>query len=97
MKQHDFALSYFKKVRQYRVEGTTVNKIWNHGLGLLPVFRFYKDEKIVLINEALYNKADKRHLLEFFKQSGLPGYTYRKVYYGYPVYYNNSFSLHLIK
>lgn len=102
MLEHCFDLSYFEKIRQYKTDdarnglgGYTVYKVWNRGHGLLELFRFYKDEKIVLINEPLYNKADERHLIEFFKQSGLSGYTYRKVYYDYPVYYNNSFNLNL--
>lgn len=89
---------WIKSVRQYRTHdyrNDTVCKVWNRGMGRLDLFRFYPEQKVVLINWAICNRADERHLDSFLHTYGMEDYTRKAVNYGYPVYYNSSFGLHL--
>lgn len=89
---------WIKSVRQYRAHdyrSDVVCKVWNRGMGRLDLFRFYPEQKIVLVNAAICNRADEQHLQAFLHAYGMEDYTLQRVNYGYPVYYNDSFGLHL--
>lgn len=92
-------LSFFLNFRQYNsysFNNNIVEKTFNNGNGSLSLFRFYENEKIILVNECLFNKSDERHLNEFVKINNMSDWTIKKVSYGYPDYYKNSFSLKLL-
>lgn len=92
-------LSFFLKFRQYNgysFNNNIVEKTFNNGNGSLSLFRFYENEKTILINECLFNKSDERHLNEFLKIHNMSDWTIKKVSYGYPEYYTKSFSLKLL-
>lgn len=94
----EFIRSWIKSVRQYRAHdyrSDIVCKVWNRGMGRLDLFRFYPEKKIVLVNSAICNRADERHLDAFLRTFGMQDYKRKRVNYGYPVYYNHSFGLHL--
>lgn len=83
-------------VRQYRPSCTYKNgveKTWNRGMGSLILFRFYFDRKIVLVNSALANKSDMKHLDSFLNELGCTDFEIRMKAYGYPTYYTSSFGL----
>lgn len=86
---------FFSSFRQYRVYDSklTISKIWNRGNGLLELFRFYPDKKVILINSSLFNYADKKHLNEFINQHGMNEWKQVEKSYSYPEYYRHSFAL----
>lgn len=86
--------------KQYRMDGwksLIVSKVWNRGQGLLPLFRFYQDKKIILINSRLFNRFDEKHLSKIKKAIGAESWKEVNVEYGYPDYYFKSFNLNLAK
>lgn len=93
-------LSFFSKFKQYNsysFDYNTVEKSWNNGNGSLDLIRFFVEDKIILINESLFNNADERHLNTFIERNSLKDWSIKKVSYGYPDYYTKSFSLNLLK
>lgn len=89
-----------KGYRQYRIEscnGLIVSKVWNKGQGLLALFRFYPDKKIILINNCLFNKSDSKNLEKIKKAIGAGDWMGQRAEYGYPDYYFKSFGLNIIK
>ena len=89
-----------KGYRQYRIEsrnGLIVSKVWNKGQGLLALFRFYPDKKIILINNRLFNKSDSKNLEKIKKAIGAGDWMKQRAEYGYPDYYFKSFGLNNIK
>lgn len=89
-----------KGYRQYRIEsrnGLIVSKVWNKGQGLLALFRFYPDKKIILINNRLFNKNDSKNLEKIKKAIGAVDWMEQRAEYGYPDYYFKSFGLNIIK
>lgn len=89
-----------KGYRQYRIEsrnGLIVSKVWNKGQGLLALFRFYPDKKIILINNRLFNKNDSKNLEKIKKAIGACDWMEQRAEYGYPDYYFKSFGLNNIK
>ena len=89
-----------KGYRQYRIEsrnGLIVSKVWNKGQGLLALFRFYPDKKIILINNRLFNKNDSKNLEKIKKAIGAGDWMEQRAEYGYPDYYFKSFGLNNIK
>lgn len=92
-------LSFFLKFRQYNSYSFsygTVEKTFNRGAGSLSLFRFYENEKLVLVNECLFNKADGKHLQEFMELNNITDWAVKKVPYGYPEYYTKSFGINLL-
>lgn len=92
-------LSFFLKFRQYKsysFNNNIVDKVFNKGNGALNLFRFYENEKTILVNECLFNKSDEKHLSEFIKANDFQDWTIKKVKYGYPEYYTKCFSLKLL-
>lgn len=88
-----------RRHRQYRIDSRkslVVCKVWNRGQGLLALFKFYPDKRIVLINSCLFNKSDERNLIKIKKVIGAEDWEDKKVEYGYPDYYFKGFSLNLI-
>lgn len=93
-------LNATKGCRQYCItswSSLVVEKVWNRGQGLLALFRFYPDKKIVLINSCLFNKSDSKHLLRIKKAIGADDWKELQAEYGYPDYYFKNFNLNLIK
>ena len=91
---------FIRRVNQYHKHtflGLTISKTWNRGMGRLSLFRFYPDEKIVLINSAIFNNSDRKKLTQFCKDNHIEDWKWEEVYYGYPTYYNNSFGLRLLE
>lgn len=89
-----------KGYRQYRIEsrnGLIVSKVWNKGQGLLALFRFYPDKKIILINNRLFNKNDSKNLEKIKKAIEASDWMEQRAEYGYPDYYFKSFGLNNIK
>ena len=89
-----------KGYRQYRIEsrnGLIVSKVWNKGQGLLALFRFYPDKKIILINNRLFNKNDSKNLQKIKKPIEAGDRMEQRAEYGYPDYYFKSFGLNNIK
>lgn len=88
------------RVKQYRFHdynGFTICKVWNRGMGSLDLVRFFPEKKVILINSALFNNSDRKKLDEFCRDNHIENWKWREVYFGYPVYYNNSFGIHLLK
>lgn len=94
-------LSLFKrKSRMYRYDhfersDLKLSKVWNQGMGLCPTIRIYPEEKIILVNSALWTKRDERVLQSILIDMGMEDWNREERYYGYPRYYNNTFGLHL--
>lgn len=93
--------SVCRRFRQYRgievcYEGCksfTIKKIWNNGEGVLELWNIDLTERQILINLALFNQHDKKHLTDFLNQfPQLKDFEAVGVYYGYPVYYNWGFT-----
>lgn len=72
-----------------------LSKVWNRGMGLLDTIRMYPEEKIILVNSALWTKRDERVLQSILVDMGMEDWKREVRYYGYPVYYNNPFDLQL--
>lgn len=88
------------RVKQYRFHdynSFTICKVWNRGMGSLDLVRFFPEKKVILINSALFNNSDNKKLHEFCRDNHIENWKWREVYFGYPVYYNNSFGIHLLK
>lgn len=90
--------SIIKRYSQYSViasvyhDCVTIEKVWNRKLGRLALLYINCETKTILINTALFNKADRRHLDEILeKLPELRDYAAFGVYFGYPFYYNYGF------
>ena len=94
-------LSAFKrKSRMYKYdvlvrEKLCLSKIWNRGMGLLETIRMYPEKKTVLVNSALWTKRDERVLQSILKELGMEDWDREERFYGYPIFYNSTFGLHL--
>lgn len=92
--------AFINHVKQYRFHdsnGLTICKIWNYGMGSLSLVRFFPKENVVLINSALFNNSDRKKLHEFCRDNHIEDWEWKQAYYGYPIYYNNSFNLKLLE
>lgn len=87
LKQYRSSIGYDGPLRHY-----TMMKTWNRGLGCLELWSIDIGNKKILINTALFNYADKRHLNSLIDNvPELKEYTAEGIYFGYPLYYNYSF------
>lgn len=80
----------FKMSRQYRSSfppvGWQFSKVFNRGMGSLAFMRAVPEEKVVLVNKNLANKAELRrigNLLKLFR-----GWRLVEVRLGYPEWYS---------
>lgn len=76
-------------------EHLILSKIWNRGMGLLDTIRIYPETKTILVNSALWTKRDERVLQSVLKEMGMEDWNREERYYGYPIYYNCTFGVHL--
>lgn len=81
-----------RNYKAYDADWGIVKKVWNHGMGALEFIRVYRNKGVLAVNKCVYNKTDERKIDELKK---LLGGEWRIVWceYGYPSFYNNSFSL----
>ena len=82
-----------KNYRGYDLRLNIVDKVWNHGMGSINLFRFYADRKIIVINRTFFNKWDERKLKEFCRDFHLEEWKWRFSHLGYPDYYTKNLSL----
>ena len=75
----------------------TLEKIWNRGMGRLDAIAIYPEKRTILVNSALWTKRDEQVLQSILIMRGVGMRKWKRAtrYYGYPVYYNHSFGLHL--
>lgn len=88
--------SFIKTNRNYRSDmcsSLIVEKVWNHGMGSLDLFRFYENEKTIVINRCLFNKSDERKLREFCRDCHIEDWAWKFDSLGYPDYYFRTLSL----
>ena len=94
---HNWICSHFRQYRGITVcyagcSRFTVKKIWNNGQGVLELWSIDLVKRRILINTALFNQYDRKHLQELCAQfPELKEFKVFGVYYGYPVYYNTGF------
>ena len=92
----DEVLSKFAhKFRNYRFSELSldsVKKVWNHGMGLLEIYKVYPREGIIAVNDFLYNRTDEQKL-SLLKQMLGGEWKIVRCMYGYPEFYNHNFSL----
>lgn len=74
--------------RSYRrdLDPLGISKVWNHGMGLLPLCHLEPSTSTLYVNKLLATATDRKKLREAFA-----GYTWVDVEYGYPTYYFQSF------
>lgn len=87
---------FIKSNRNYRHDmcnSLIVEKVWNHGMGSLDLFRFYPEKKTICINRCLFNSSDERKLKEFCRDAHIENWERVFVSFGYPEYYR--YNLHL--
>ncbi len=82
-----------RNYRPYSISRNIVEKVWNNGMGSIALFRFYPEQKTVLINSLFANKCDLRKLTEFCRDCGITDWAWKAADFGYPAYYFNTFSL----
>ena len=81
-----------KNYRGYDLHQNTVSKVFNNGNGALALFRFFPEQKVIVINRLLATKRDEQTLREFCQQQGID-YQLRYMELGYPDYYFNTLNL----
>ena len=77
-------------------EMPTMKKTWNRGMGKLEIWRIDHAKREILVNTALFNICDRRHLRWLINEvPELKEYSVFGTYFGYPLYYNHSFGTEL--
>ena len=71
-----------------------VLKVFNHGMGALDLFRFYVDEKTIVINRCVFSSSDERKLKEFCRDCGIESWRWLYDSLGYPDWYRRGISMH---
>lgn len=97
-KQAEKCLRIFKQkssMYKYNHKEFCLSKVWNRGMGLLETICMYPDKQIILVNSSLWTKRDERVLQSILTEMEMEDWKRETRYYGYPVYYNNQFGLHL--
>ena len=73
-------------------EMPTMKKTWNRGMGKLEIWRINHANREILVNTALFNICDRRHLRWLINEvPELKEYSVYGTSFGYPLYYNHSF------
>lgn len=83
------------KFRNYRFSELSldsVKKVWNRGMGLLEIYKVYPRERIIAVNDFIYNRTDEQKL-SLLKQMLGGEWKIVRCMYGYPEFYNHDFSL----
>ena len=85
------------KYGRYGTDKLTLAKVWNRGMGLLDTITIYPEKRTILVNSALWTRRDEQVLQSILIMRGVGMRKWKREtrYYGYPVYYNHSFGLHL--
>lgn len=87
------AIEKMPKYKPYSLSQLIVEKVFNDGMGAIPIFRFYPDEKKIAVNEWCCNKTDLKHLNTLREAVGAEDYEIISCLYGYPEFYNHDFGL----
>lgn len=82
----------YKNYRFSELSLDSVKKVWNHGMGLLEIYKVYPRESIIAVNDFLYNRTDEQKL-SLLKQMLGGEWKIVRCMYGYPEFYNHNFSL----
>lgn len=82
----------YKNYRFSELPSISVKKVWNHGMGLLEIYKVYPRESIIAVNDFLYNRTDEQKL-SLLKQMLGGEWKIVRCMYGYPEFYNHNFSL----
>ena len=82
----------YKNYRFSELSSDSIKKVWNHGMGLLEIYKVYPREGIIAVNDFLYNRTDERKL-SLLKQMLGGEWKIVHCWYGYPEFYNHNFSL----
>lgn len=79
-------VSASKNYRGYDLHLNIVSKVFNNGAGALALFRFFPEQKVIVINRLLATERDEKNLRSFCQQQGIE---YKLLYMelGYPDYY----------
>ena len=86
----DFIHSY----KNYRFDSPlkyNVNKVFNHGMGSLSLFRFDNKSDTVFVNSVIANSKDMERLNNFLNTNGMEDWHIQKKEYGCPDWYNHNF------
>jgi hypothetical protein len=88
MKKDELMKNFFSKFKQYRFFSgdLKVDKVFNHGLGTLILFKFDFENRQVFVNTAIANKSDYNKLDTFLKEQNTK-FNIIKKHIGYPDYY----------
>ena len=92
-KLEKFVEKYSKVYKPYSLFLNIVEKVFNNGNGAIALFRFYTDEKIVLVNESFFTKGDRKKLTAFLAENNMTDWEIRFKKYGYPDWYRKTFSI----
>lgn len=77
-------------------EMPTMKKTWNRGMGKLEIWRIDHAKREILVNTALFNICDRRHIRWLINEvPELKEYSVFGTSFGYPLYYNHSFGTEL--
>ena len=92
MNKREKAMRLVNSARQYNaysIRYGIVEKTFNHGCGSLSCIRF-TDGNEVVINTAIFNSFDRKHVERLFKDNGLGTPSFTKKELGYPDWYFKS-------
>lgn len=70
----------------------TIKKVFNHRMGLLDLFCFDLQSKVVAINATLATASDRRKLSEFLRDNHMENWHRVEICLGYPDWYFHSLS-----
>lgn len=86
-------IKFHKQYRKDDINPLVVCKLWNKGMGRMPLIRFYPEKEIILVNKCLFNKFDEKHLTKFIEAQNIQGWTIVYKEYGYMDTIKHSFAL----
>lgn len=85
---------FIKTYKNYRFDSPlkyNVNKVFNHGMGSLSLFRFDVKSHTVFVNSALANSKDMDRLNLFLNENNMTDWNIQKKEYGYTDWYSHNF------
>lgn len=86
-----------KQYSGHDVNRHMLDKVFNRGQGRVEAMAVYPQHDIILVNDAVWNQHDQRHLDALLvKLECKDDYEIKHVQYGYPEYYNHNFGLGLL-
>lgn len=82
-----------KNYRSFDLHLNIVDKVFNGGNGALNLFRFYPEQKVIVINKVVFTKSDKNKLEEFCRDYHCEDWQWKYASLGYPDWYFKHLSI----